>query len=149
MDDEPDLPEGYEEMLQEALASGEISVSDLLIGQIEALIKEAQEEFRERDSDGSTSSANYYDPYKSGPAMIWRLTDQMGIDAEQVSWWFAALALKDDGAPFYLIHTGLKDDAVERDICGIQKANRLALADAFEAAERHHLGERTEGGCGE
>jgi len=122
MDDEDvDLPDEIHEMLRGGLESGKISIEDLVLGQLEALITEAHEDYQQRYGKDETSSLAYSEPYKSGPAMVWRLTDQIGIDADHVAWWFAALALSEDGSPFYIVH----DSYEKLEACRIRAEDTL------------------------
>jgi hypothetical protein len=135
-DDFEDLPDEAQAELDELMDQFDPSIDELLMFQIEALITEAEEqwaaELEAADTDVSVNP--YTEPYELGPAKLWRLTDQGGIDSEFVTWWLASLALEDDGSPLFLVH----DAADEITINKVERSALPRLADAFAAVEEHH-----------
>lgn len=138
MDDNSDgIPEELEDNIESIFNEYNPSADELILLQIQALIEEAEEElmaeYKKADKD---DFVDFYDgPYESGPSMLWRLTDQIGIDSDFVTWWFAAVSLNDDGSPFYLVHERLDQIQLNK----VELENLPKLADGFRAAEEHNL----------
>ena len=132
-------------LLQKNVEESELTTEDSLFLLIEALTEEARKEAQEQSKKSETNNDTYSEPYTSGSSMIWRITDQLGIDSEHAIWWFAALSIYDDGSPFCLIFE--KRDQIRASF--VQRENLENLVNAFEEVENHYLKEEQDGPDGD
>ncbi|USZ70519.1 hypothetical protein [Natronosalvus halobius] len=133
-----EIPEELRSDIESFFEEYDPSLKDLIFLQVEVLIEEAEDEFLE-EWEKSDEEANIYSkPYESDGAMIWRLTEQIGIDADFVTWWLAAISFNDDGGPFYLVHE--RSDQIR--LSGVKLEDLPRLAEGFQAVEKHWLEER-------
>ncbi|QAU11652.1 hypothetical protein EKH57_02100 [Halorubrum sp. BOL3-1] len=127
-----DIDQIPDEAIDELNSIGEkLSPTEFQHLYLESLIADA------RSAQSESQERGYSWPFESGPAKVWNITSQIGIDRDFVSWWLVAQAFHEDGSPVYLVQANEQN----KNLVKIETSELSQLSRAFQAAEEHWLEE--------